>query len=660
MANQNVTQLLQQSVTDPTSLFYAVTGGATDTGLPLSVLSSYLIKAYPGFLQVGTGAVTRTVQAKLQDFVSVKDFGAAGNGTTDDTAAIKAACAALNTAGGGTLYFPQGTYLYTSTVFTNVLSGVTLKGANKYGSTITTNNVGANMFYVAGSGAKIENLGFTSTVTNTSGTFLNVNGTANVVDDVYIAGDFNGILLGGVAAKLSKLVFGTGASGSTRIIVNSGDSSNMISDVTMLAQSAPFPLAGIQLQNVTAIKLSEIDILTQGTGLLINPGNGQAVNDVNVVNCFFDSGTIGCSIQPTGTGSVSRVEMVNSWTGDSSNNGILINNLGTGIVSGITFINHQSAVCGQNGALISGTCTGISFIGGDYSQNSVNGINANHTGDVKIIGINAGNYAGFSGNTNYGIILSATLTNVICNSNSLLGNTAGSLLDNSSGSIAKALHSNIITGYSGTFGVPLTTAGNITTTAGNIQGPAAGTTLSTLSGTSSGGTIALNDATHGNAITFYISGVSMAAISPAGFTPSSTSGIVGTTSANNANPGSIGETVTANATAVSLTSATAANITSISLTAGDWDVEGNIYFNPAGTTVVSSIISGLNSTSATVPVTYLRGQTNVSFTGVPQTEWAPKQRFNLSTTTTIYLVGQASFTTSTLTADGYILARRVR
>lgn len=65
-----------------------------------------------GFIQAGTGAVQRTVEAKLQDVVSVKDFGAVGDGVADDTAAIQAA---ISTAAA--VYVPVGTYKLTTTLF---------------------------------------------------------------------------------------------------------------------------------------------------------------------------------------------------------------------------------------------------------------------------------------------------------------------------------------------------------------------------------------------------------------------------------------------------------------------------------------------------------------------------------------------------------------
>jgi len=57
------------------------------------------------FLQAGASGVARTVDSKLKDTVSVKDFGAVGDGVTDDTAAYLAAIAT-----GKNVYFPKGTY----------------------------------------------------------------------------------------------------------------------------------------------------------------------------------------------------------------------------------------------------------------------------------------------------------------------------------------------------------------------------------------------------------------------------------------------------------------------------------------------------------------------------------------------------------------------
>ncbi|MFL6863364.1 MAG: glycosyl hydrolase family 28-related protein, partial [Allosphingosinicella sp.] len=62
------------------------------------------------FAQSGTGAVTRTVESRLRDTVSVMDFGAVADGTTDDQPAIQAAIDFLCGEGGGILFFPPGVY----------------------------------------------------------------------------------------------------------------------------------------------------------------------------------------------------------------------------------------------------------------------------------------------------------------------------------------------------------------------------------------------------------------------------------------------------------------------------------------------------------------------------------------------------------------------
>jgi hypothetical protein len=89
--------------------------------------SASLGDALIGFKQANTtglisGAVGRTVHQKLQDLVSVKDFGATGDGTTDDTTAIQAAIYYAQT-NGGCVYLPAGIYIISSSLNVQINSG---------------------------------------------------------------------------------------------------------------------------------------------------------------------------------------------------------------------------------------------------------------------------------------------------------------------------------------------------------------------------------------------------------------------------------------------------------------------------------------------------------------------------------------------------------
>uniref|UniRef100_UPI001E4CA50A glycoside hydrolase family 55 protein n=1 Tax=Massilia oculi TaxID=945844 RepID=UPI001E4CA50A len=88
-----------------------------------------------GFQPAGEGAMPMTVENALNETVSVKRFGAVGNGVTDDTAAIQKAIDSLPST-GGRVYVPPGTYMVTTLRLDGTLrnkSDVTIEGAG-YGS----------------------------------------------------------------------------------------------------------------------------------------------------------------------------------------------------------------------------------------------------------------------------------------------------------------------------------------------------------------------------------------------------------------------------------------------------------------------------------------------------------------------------------------------
>lgn len=396
--------------------------------------------------------------------LNILRYGATGTLTAADMVAINAALSVGTHKGFGEIRVPAGSYLWSATSASSVPPGVKIKGDGRYASVVQGNNVAATIFYVNGTGASIESMGFSSSVTNTSGCFVQLAGTENSIEDFHMSGDFNGLLITGVAAKVRKGWLGAGASGGNRIIVNCGDASPYISDVLAEAQSAPFPASGLCIQNCVNGYFSTIEMLTQGASLAVIPGNGQQFEHSVFAQCQFDGGSV-CAfpmfIQPSGTGIVGHVTFIGCWSSDGTSSGGLINNTGTGLLTGLNFIEHTASFNTGDGLQFTATAiTDTNIRGGYYGNNTAAGLFFSQSGDIKVLGANCGATAGFGANGTFGIVLASTLTAVLVMGCDLRGNTSAGLFDGTSG-ITKIILGNLGYNVPGSTGFGTPTGGGV-------------------------------------------------------------------------------------------------------------------------------------------------------------------------------------------------------
>jgi hypothetical protein len=166
LTSTNVQAAISEVVTDlagstgAANVGFAPTGALAATNVQAAItevvsdLAASSGSSTVGFLQSGTSAVARTVQAKERDSVNVADFGAVGDGVTDDTAAINAAITAVRAAGGGTVFFSAKNYKVTTI---NLNSGVYLQGQGAQKRdvkpmTLLTGTAGFNVIEIAPTG----------------------------------------------------------------------------------------------------------------------------------------------------------------------------------------------------------------------------------------------------------------------------------------------------------------------------------------------------------------------------------------------------------------------------------------------------------------------------------------------------------------------------
>ena len=181
---------------------------ASQTGpIPLSQLDSNFAYAIT-YQAAGIGTVATTVQTKLRESVSVKDFGAVGDGVADDTAAIQAAVTAVclhtdpATYGSNTpalgpteLFIPAGLYKLTAAVTATRSISIRGEGHSEFsqGTRVIQNTNATDHFQInpiaQGSSVSFTNLTMTANGGGgTGGACINITKAAGSCNSIRVIG----------------------------------------------------------------------------------------------------------------------------------------------------------------------------------------------------------------------------------------------------------------------------------------------------------------------------------------------------------------------------------------------------------------------------------------------------------------------------------------
>ena len=319
----------------------------------------------------------------------VTDFGARGDGTADDAAAIRVAIAAAP-ASGGVLEFPPGIYRVGSTI--RVDRPMLIRGAGASSSVLLIDDPEADLLVVdvrdeQNQRVHITDLGFKNAVDRRAGAFVNFKYGSNgsSIDHFMMNGGFVGIraatgaslhIEAGTIDNSGAGVPG-GGEGSCGILIERDPDhvalDHFIGHVTMSHYSTNLPSAGIWVREGEAVNIVDCDTVNARNGLLVS-----RVGSLYAMNSYFDSADVGILITPDPSipdveGSVVRSHFIGCWTSSNARGGVYIDPSPRMSVDTVNFDGHHAFFNGGDGLFL-GRGQNLKVSDGDSSNNASAGI----------------------------------------------------------------------------------------------------------------------------------------------------------------------------------------------------------------------------------------------------------------------------------------------
>lgn len=361
----------------------------TDTGSGVFIGNTYGSGNAAKLSNLPVGGNYRFIESADNTY-NVKDFGAKGDGATDDSAALTAAATAANASSGGTVYFPKGTYIVAS-AWTYLDNKKNIKFVGAGSGRVTTPAVVIRSTYAAGAATNIFSAQNTSGLEFVGIQFETTGATSNT-------------------AQLWNLLNATD-------LTFSGCYFRNATGTARLGQ-------GLYLLGAKRVTVERCTFETFRSAMI---GNNTAAN-VNVRDCYFnlynvaiDSAGLHWTIQNTqfnDDGTATGITCIANTTSALTVQGCRFDNPGAvagqilAMGYGINIIgNHFAAslTAGAQAIRVTNYCYGINITGNNF-----------FTADTAINFTASGYFAnGFIGNNQFGTAQTARYANVNSNTSSV-------------------------------------------------------------------------------------------------------------------------------------------------------------------------------------------------------------------------------------------------